>query len=314
MDLNLLLSIVFASGILLLFIGLDLLISSRTLPLDKRMSSYASKIATNQTVSATKKTESDSPRALENFHKDLTNELSRAGLPLTANEYTALMLMATLIGLLIGYALFRDFIILAILPAAVGFFAPRWYLRYLQDKRMAAFDNQLAGTLTLLANALRSGYAFSQAVETVASEAAPPTSIEFKRIGREVALGLSMDDALANLLRRNPSLDLELVVMAININRQTGGNLSEVLDQIASTIRERTRLVGELRSLTAQQRFTALILTMLPPSLMVFIYIANPTYLSLLWTNACGWVLLAVGATLMFIGYFVIRKIMAIKF
>jgi len=314
-ELNLFFSILFAVGLLFVFLGLDLVITSRTIPLDKRIDTY--KQATDNSVPAPKTPDKKTRWGgwtPQSWQKGLADELARANLPLTINEYLSLNTLTTMLGLLVGLALFREALIFILVSGLIGFVAPRWYLRYLQSKRISAFNDQIAGVLTLMANALRSGYGLSQAIETVANESAPPSSIEFKRVIREVAIGLPMETALDNLVRRNPSLDLELVVMAIRINRQSGGNLSEVLDQIASTIRDRVRLEGELDAITAQQRFTALVLTALPPGLMALIYVISPDYISQLWQNTCGLAMLGTGGLLMLIGYLIIRRILVLKF
>ena len=314
MDINLAMSLFFGIGMFLVFLGLDLVVSSQRIALEKRVDIYRPSGPTVPEEAAKSKSDQPIKIAPVGLQRQIAGELARAGLPITVSEYFIANLLTTALGFVIGFAIFQENLAIAVLLGVVGFIAPRFYVHHLQSKRLEAFDDGLPGALVLIANSLRSGYGWGQAVESVAQEAAPPLSTEFERVNREIALGLSSEQALDNLLRRNHSLDLELVVMAISVNRQVGGNLSEILDQIASTIRERVRLEGEIRTLTAQQRFTSGVLVLLPPGVGVILYIINPSYVALLWETTCGIAMLVAGAILMLFGYLVIRRIMVIKF
>ena len=160
--------------------------------------------------------------------------------------------------------------------AIIGFILPRWYVRRRQGKRLNPFNKQLPDTITLIANALRAGSSFLQAIELVVREARPPISTEFGRVIREVNLGLPFEQALENLVRRVKSDDLELMVTAISIQYQVGGNLAEILDSIAFTIRERVRIKGEIRTLTAQQRMSGYVVGFLPIGLAGFLFVIAP--------------------------------------
>ena len=131
-------------------------------------------------------------------------------------------------------------------------------MRFLQGRRLNAFNNQLGDTIVLLSNALRSGYSLLQSMETASRELSQPMAGELQRVTREVGLGLTIQDALANMMRRMPSDDLDLLITAINVQHEVGGNLAEILDTIAHTIRERIRIVGEIRTITAQQRLSGI--------------------------------------------------------
>src|SRR5690606_32429750 len=146
------------------------------------------------------------------------------------------------------------------------------------NRRLHAFENQLSDTLNLWVNALRSGYSVLQGMEAIATELPPPISREFERVVQEVRLGLSLEQALANLVRRMPSEDLDLIVTAINIQREVGGNLAEILDIISHTIRERVRMKGEIRTLTSQGRLTGWVIGLLPLILAFLVYSINPRY------------------------------------
>jgi tight adherence protein B len=240
---------------------------------------------------------------------DLATELARADLRLTPTEYVLVNFGTMLIGFVLGFILFHQYLVLSIVGGFVGMMAPRFYLRYLQRKRVSAFEKQLGDTLTLLGNSMRTGYGLLQSIETVSRELAAPVSTEFARVVREVGLGLTLPEALENLLRRVPSDDLDFVITAINIQYEVGGNLAQVLDSISHTIRERVRIIGEIRVLTAQQRLSALILTILPIISGLLIFMVNPSYMSELWKSTCGLAVMVAGAILMVIGYFVVQRI-----
>ncbi len=240
---------------------------------------------------------------------DLATEMARADLRLTPTEWVLVNLLSMLVGFVLGFIIFHQYLILSVVGGLAGMLAPRLYLRFLQRKRVTAFEKQLGDTMTLLANSLRTGYSLLQSIETVSRELPPPVSVEFARVVREVGLGLTLPEALENLLRRVPSDDLDFMITAINIQYEVGGNLAQVLDSIAHTIRERVRILGEIRVLTAQQRFSALILTVLPVISGLLIFMVNPSYMSGLWQSTCGLQIMGAGAILMVIGYLVIQRI-----
>jgi tight adherence protein B len=244
---------------------------------------------------------------------DLATELARADMKLTPAEFVFLTLLSTLVGFVLALLIFRGNLLFALGGALLGIFVPRWVMRFLQRKRLHAFDAQLGDTVVLLSNSLRSGYSLLQSMETVTKELGPPVATEFSRVTREVGLGLTLEEALSNLMRRVPSDDLDFMVTAINIQREVGGNLAQILDVIAETIRERIRIMGEIRSITAQQRLSALVLSLLPMGLGLALFALNPEYVSQLWHYNCGIVMLIVGGCLIVLGYLVIRRIASIE-
>jgi tight adherence protein B len=202
----------------------------------------------------------------------------------------------------------------------LGAYAPRFYLKYRQGKRVKAFASQLPDTITLLANSLRAGSSFLQGIELVTREARPPISEEFERVVREMQLGLALQPALNNLVRRVDSEDLELMVTAIQIQSQVGGNLATVLDTIAHTIRERIRIHGEIQTLTAMQRYSGYVITLLPVGLAGLLFVISPSYMIAMVNKPpemlglpMGIVLFIVGLISMGIGYLLIRRIVDIK-
>jgi tight adherence protein B len=249
--------------------------------------------------------------ARASFASGLQEELARADLKLRASEFFFIQVgLAALLGL----ALFaRAGIIAGLVAAVIGYILPGFWLRMRQSKRQKAFANQLGDTLLLLSNALKAGYSIAQAADTVAKGAGPPISIEFSRAVREMNLGLTVDDALRNMVRRVNSDDFDLVVTAIGIHRQVGGNLAEILDTIAFTIRERVRIKGEIRTLTAQARGSGYIVTALPFALSGLLFVISPNYFRPMLTDPLGWIMLGAGLTSMAIGYAIIRKMVAIE-
>ena len=203
---------------------------------------------------------------------------------------------------------------------ALGAYFPRFYLKFRQGRRLKAFATQLPDTITLLANSLRAGSSFLQGIELVTREARPPISEEFERVVREMALGMALQPALNNLSRRVASEDLELMVTAINIQSQVGGNLATVLDSIAFTIRERVRIQGEIQTLTAMQRYSGYVITLLPVGLAGILFLISPTYITPmlqrppeLFGLPMGIIFFGVGLLSMGLGYMLIRRIVDIK-
>ena len=175
-----------------------------------------------------------------------------------------------------------------VIGLVVGFLLPRRWLARRRASRLNAFNKQLPDTITLIANGLRAGSSFLQAIEMVVREVHPPASVEFGRVVREVNLGLAFDVALENMVRRVRSDDLELMATAINIQHQVGGNLAEILDSIAFTIRERVRIKGEIRTLTAQQRLSGYVVALMPIALMGLLFVIAPGFMQPMFENPPG--------------------------
>jgi tight adherence protein B len=197
---------------------------------------------------------------------------------------------------------------------------PRFWLGRRKKKRLKAFNSRLADTVTLIGNALRAGSSFLQAVEMVVRESQPPVSTEFGRVIREVNLGLPFEQALANMVRRVRSDDLELMATAITVQHQVGGNLAEILDSIAFTIRERIRIKGEIKTLTAQTRMSGYVVGLLPVGLTGVLFMIAPTFMNPMFQKPpeafglpMGMLILAGGAVMMFIGFMAIRRIVDIE-
>ncbi len=246
------------------------------------------------------------------FGASIQTELARADIKLRVAEFVMLTALSAVAGFLLGHLVFGSPLI-GMVFAVVGFFVPRAYVAYRRRHRLHAFNDQLGDTIGLLANSLRSGFSIVQSMETVADQLPDPMAAEFHRVCQEIGLGLHYEQALGNMLRRVPSDDLDLMVTAINIQGRVGGNLAEILDTIGHTIRERVRIKGEIRVLTAQQMISGYILTALPVILGLVLYLINREYVSRMLGDQCGWIMLGVSAIMITIGFLVIRKIVNIE-
>ena len=266
-------------------------------------------------------------RVVENrdFGANLARDIARADLKLKPSEFLAIW-GASIIGVpflfivfSLGLPALRSPLAL-IIGAFIGFLLPRFWLGRRKSGRLGAFNKQLPDTITLLANGLRAGSSFLQAVELVVRESRPPISTEFGRVIREVNLGLPFEQAMENMVRRVRSEDLELMATAINIQHTVGGNLAEILDSIAFTIRERIRIQGEIRTLTAQQRLSGYVVGFLPIALAGFLFVAAPNFMQPMFEKPpeafglpLGVVILAMGGFMMFLGFMFIRRIVDIE-
>lgn len=241
----------------------------------------------------------------------IQRDLARANLKLRPSEYYYIRLgLAAFLGFVLF--VFRD-PLSGFLGLLAGYMLPRFWVSRRIGRRLGAFNKQLPDTITLLSNSLRAGSSFLQSIELVSREGNPPMSEEMGRVVREVNLGLGMEEALQNLVRRIKSEDLDLMVTAIGIQQQVGGNLAEVLDTIAFTIRERVRIKGEINTLTAQGRYSGYLVAMLPIGLAVALNFINPSFMQPLFTQLIGQILIGVGLVMMSIGFFAIMKITDIK-
>ena len=250
-----------------------------------------------------------------NWGGGIARDLARADLKLKVGEYLALMLIFGLgIGLVLWWIGGRS-ILLAVVGIFIGTLIPRFYVKRQQSQRLSNFNYQLADMLNLMVNGLRAGYSTMQAMEAVSREMPAPISIEFGRVVQEMQIGLSAEDALDNLLRRIPSDDLDLVIAAMNVQREVGGNLAEILDIISHTIRERVRIKGEIRVLTSQVMYSGRFLALMPLMITGALFLLNRPYMMLFFdpeTRIVGIPMLIVGALMIASGYFVMTKIASI--
>ncbi len=238
-------------------------------------------------------------------------ELARADIPLKGEEYLGLMLILSLTGGLI-LTVITGKLVAGILAAVLGCYLPYFILKTAKIKRLSKFNDQIGDALVIMANSLRSGFSFLQSLDMVCKEMPAPLAREFGITLQEMNLGTSTEEALSNMSFRVQSEDLELVVTAVLIQRQVGGNLSEVLDGIASTIRERVRIKGEINTLTAQGKISGLIIGLLPILITAVLYVINPAYIKLLFTCKTGLAMVFAAVLSQIMGLAIIRKIVQI--
>jgi tight adherence protein B len=250
------------------------------------------------------------------FGDKIAKDLARADLKLKPGEYVALMVISAFLVGILGYFLGKSSLILALAGAVFGLFIPRIFVSGAQKKRLIKFSDQLADMLSLMVNGLRAGYSTLQAMEAVSKELPPPISDEFRRVVQEIQLGVTTEKALDNLLRRIPSDDLDLVITAMNVQREVGGNLAEILETISHTIRDRVKLKGEIRVMTSQQSYTGKFLSILPILVVLVLYVMNKSYIASLWGPEgfyngipCGYCALGATGFLIVVGYIVMDKI-----
>lgn len=252
------------------------------------------------------------PIAELEFSKKLDFLLKQAGIPLFGAEFIVIVLICSLLGGLATYIVTFNlsFAPLASLGIIMGFFL---WIRVRIQKRLKAFTEQLGDCLTTVANALRAGYSFQQAMDVVAREMEPPMSTEFERVSTDVAMGVALEDALEQMNKRVGSPDYDLVVTAVLIQREIGGNLAQILDTISETISERIRMKREINALTAQGRFSAWVLIVLPFVVGAFCFVFNHDQTMMLVTEESGRIALAAALILEVLGFFVIRRIVDIE-
>jgi len=307
-----------ALAVLLVFAGISLARRSSDQAIEERLDLYSGRGgAEEKDTGPRKKRRSamdglDAAMARRGFAANMRIDLARADLKLRVAEFLVITVLIAVLFVLLGRLLFGS-PLLAAVSGIFGFFAPRFYVGMRKRKRLNAFNDQLGDTITLLANSLRSGYSIVQSMDTVANQLSDPMASEFHRVTQEIGLGLHYEQALNNMLRRVPSDDLDLMITAINIQGKVGGNLAEILDTIGHTIRERIRIKGEIRALTAQQMISGYVLTFLPVGLGLVLYLINKNYMSLLFSDPCGWIMVGVSAIMIAIGFVIIRKIVNIE-
>jgi tight adherence protein B len=244
----------------------------------------------------------------------IARELARADLKFKVAEYYALIFISTIVTAVVAYVI-QPNIVSAIIGAVIGFFIPRFYVKRQQTVRLNKFNDQLGDMLNLMVNGLRAGYSTMQAMEAISRELPAPICDEFHRVVQEMQIGIPMEKALDNLLRRIPSEDLDFVITAINVQREVGGNLSEILDNISFTIRERVRIKGEIRVMTAQVRSSGIVLSLIPVFLTLALWFISPEYIGSFFDRGplCGWIAVVTVVGMIAAGYFVMMKIADIE-
>lgn len=246
----------------------------------------------------------------------ISENLAKADVPLKANEFMALKFLGMMIFMGLGIIIFKS-LPLGILCGILGFFAPNMWLSYMRAKKISEFSAQILDCLVMVANGLKAGYSFLQALEMVARESPAPMSTELKRVLKENSLGMNLEDALRGLNNRVENEDWDLVTTVVLIQRQVGGNLAEILDKIGYTIRQRMKIKGDIQTKTAQAKVSGALVGALPLGIALMIYVINPKFIMMFFTfkvgNFRGWYAIILGVLLEIIGMAVIMKIVDIE-
>jgi tight adherence protein B len=245
------------------------------------------------------------------FSERLDAELEAAGVSLRSGEFVVASAVASLVFGVLAAALLRNWI-LALVLAGAGAAFPTILLRSALSKRADRLREQLPDVLTIMASSLRAGHSFLQSLDTVAKEIAQPAAAEFQRVVAEIRLGRPAEDALESLAERVGSADFKWAVLAVNIQREVGGNLAEILDTVADTLRERAMLRRQIKVLTAEGRLSAWVLGLLPFGIALYMFAVNPSYIGLLFHNTYGIIMLIVAGCLLVAGILWMKKIVDI--
>ena len=248
-------------------------------------------------------------RSVRFFNREV---LENAGLKLSQAEFFILILAGALVGALAGFVV--GGLVLALLLPLLAPFVGHLTLGFLAGKRRNKFDEQLGDTLQLLSGGLRAGHSILRAIDAAASESQSPTSEEMRRVITETSLGRDLLSSLNDTADRMRNEDFVWIAQAIQINREVGGNLAEVLDQVGETIRERSEIKGHIKALAAEGKFSGYILMALPIGIVVMLMLVNPKYMDKMFSHPLGWGMIALSVILMTVGGLWMRKIIDLKF
>jgi tight adherence protein B len=223
--------------------------------------------------------------------------------------HAAVFLLASIVGLLLG----GGNLVIGLIFMALGALGPWFYLGFRRGRRKKKFERALPDTLQLMSGSLAAGLSLAQSVDTIVKDGMEPVASEFRKVLVETRLGLSLETALQGVADRFQSKDFEWVVMAINIQRQVGGNLAELLDTVAGTIREREYMRRQVAALAAEGKLSAMVLGGLPPAFMLYLLVANHDYVMVLFTRTLGFIMLGLGATILSVGVFWMSRIVKVE-
>lgn len=328
----------------LLAVGIFSAMRPQASPVQERLGRYADIGVIDEDDSAPRPKERRSPLG-ERLNKAIQRRglfggvqtwLGQANLKINIGEYISLTVITLLGGAFIGVLItalpdctgagnpvgcliereYGDAMVVGLIGAGLGAFAPRFYVNRLIARRRKQFDLQLGDTLNLMVNSLRAGYSVLQAMEAVAKELPAPVSEEFRRVVQEVQLGIGMPEALDHMLSRINSEDLDLVVTAMNVQREVGGNLAEILDVMSYTIRERIRIKNEINVLVAQGMLTGSVISLMPFALVGVLFLISRDYIMNFFiaeNQPLGWIMMGFALFLILIGWLFIRNIVNIE-
>ena len=247
------------------------------------------------------------------FLMKLSNELSLSGILIRPSELLFIWAILTLVPSSLILAFSRDFMV-TLGVFLIGLFLPPMFMHFKKVKRVELFEKQLVDGVAIICNCLRSGLTFQQALDSIANEMADPIAKEFGRVLREIKLGNSLEKAMLNMSARLGSKDFGLIVSAVLIQRQVGGNLSEILASIAATIKERYKIKNDIKVLTTTGRTSGLVIGCMPIIILLFFMLINPDYVRSFFDSTIGIVLIVTAAVLETIGFIIIRKMVNIKY
>ena len=239
--------------------------------------------------------------------------LAQAGMALRAGNFLGLSILSAIGTSLVAFVLTKNNPAVAWVALFIGFLLPYSYASFKRNKRFEKFEELFPEAIDTLARAVRAGHAFTTALEMISDEVAEPVASEFRKLYEEQKFGMPVRDALMNLTERMPLVDVKFFVTAVMLQRETGGNLAEILDNLSYVIRERFKIQRQVRVYTAQGRLTMGMLMGMPPVIVMTMEMLNPAFIQPLFTDPLGHTLLVAGITLQTVGYFVIRKIIRIQ-
>lgn len=242
----------------------------------------------------------------------LQQYLAQAHVNLRAGRFLLVVCTSLALFAIIGMAVTQQLFV-AILAGIFGASLPFFFVSHRRSKRFHQFEEEFPEAIDLLARAVRAGHAFTNALELLGNEMAEPVAGEFRILFEEQKFGMPMRDALTNLVARVPIIDVKFFVTAVMLQRETGGNLAEILDKLSYVIRERFKIHRQVRVYTAQGRLTMMILMALPPLVVVVMQITNPHFIRVLWVDPLGHLLVTIGVILQTAGFFIIRRIIQIE-
>ncbi len=242
----------------------------------------------------------------------IEKQLLQANIHLRVEEMIMGEILINIMSTGLVYFLIHDWIV-SLMVFMVILIIPVIWIKMAKQKRLKIFNSQIGDSLDIISNSLKAGYGFLYAMEMVSKEMPEPISNEFSRVIQEINLGMATEQALKNMTVRVGSEDLDLVVTALLIQRQVGGNLAEILDNISKTIRERVRICGEIKTLTAQGRISGIIVGLMPIGLGIILYLVNPQYICVLFSHPIGLAMIGGGVINMVLGTLLIKRIITIE-
>jgi tight adherence protein B len=246
-------------------------------------------------------------------NKEFSNYLAMSGVKLKATEFLCSWVLFTILPMLLVFLLLKNVIpVLGI--GIICFSIPPFLVKRSRSKRQEEFNKQLGESLVIMRNCVKSGFSFQQAMESIATEMQPPISTEFTKTLREVRFGLSLEDALNHMVDRVKNKDLDLLVSAVLTSSQVGGNLSDILEVIAETVKDRLKIKAEVRVLTSSGRISGIIIGLLPVIIIVVLMLLNPDYFQSFFETQIGKIMLIISVVLEVVGFAVINKVVDIKY